>query len=269
MCLCPILANADSCSNHDNDRSGCLSLGGCEWTPDNNNGDGFCNDCSVGYANAPCSGSNCPESCQDCASEWQHYGTGQTFDNNDPSINNTTGTSSCPWICEANYYQSGNSCLACPQYSTTQNHPNGGATSITDCKCASHYYMGGSGNNECISCPEHSSCHTNGPDNNTGLTFNNVTCDSGYTRYINNNEVTCSIGCGLYAVSNSSNDGCICNVGYYGDGTTCSACPIGTTSAQGSQNISDCVMTSTTLFCDGTGQNCMQLIPNGITISAH
>ena len=273
LCLFPILANADGpCNNYNDNRSTCLAFGGCYWdAPDDPDDPGYCNSCYGNEYHESCdiTQSNCDNACHTCATG---SGTTWNWDSNAPHPSNsifdyanaTLGQSSCPWICEADYYKSNNSCQQCPTNSTSTQ----GATDIDSCKCNVGYYMGGT-NPGCIDC-------SNVPYllcNATGLTYtsNELSCASGYT--LTRNASTYTVTCEPTPCPNQYatrvNGTCVCIAGYYGDGTTCNECPKGTTSPQGSQNKSDCTMTSATQFCDGNGEHCMHLIPSGITIHAH
>ena len=114
LCLCPILANADSCNTHNGDQSGCLALGGCKWQQDDVDEPGYCNVCDSGTAHAPCTGTNCSEFCLSCSDEWQ-YDENKVFNPSDPNAT-ATGQSTCPWKCEAGYFRNnaGTHCLKCP-----------------------------------------------------------------------------------------------------------------------------------------------------------
>ena len=166
---------------------------------------------------------------------------------------NAEFTDSCNWRCKQRFYKNGNTCNACPTNSTT---PAPGATSISQCTCIGEFYM--NANNECIACPSNTAqC--------AGLSYQTVTCESRYIKSVSNDGmVTCS-PCPEHAVQ--SGNTCVCAIGYYGDGNTCTACPAGMTSPQGATTKSACQMTANTNFCDANGENCMKLLPTGITIN--
>lgn len=123
LCFCPILANADSCNSHNNDKSGCLALGGCKWIPDEGD-DGFCIECEDGYAHAPCTGTNCSEFCLSCSDEWQ-YDENKVFNPSDPNAT-VTGQSTCPWKCDEGYFRdnAGENCLTCPNGGAVESYHN-------------------------------------------------------------------------------------------------------------------------------------------------
>ena len=139
LCFCPILATADSCTDFNDNRSGCLNFGGCEWVPEEND-EGFCTECESGWAHASCSGLGCDDECVNCASANWHYGPHKMY-NSDPSVN-TTGMSECPWKCMDGWFKSndGDSCVQCPDNTLASTVGNrqifGQYDHISDCDCA-------------------------------------------------------------------------------------------------------------------------------------
>lgn len=254
----------DKCVTQNNT---CASWNGCFY-------DSFegCKACDVTSYNNTTTGTN---ACVTCAAQGQYgtwnwvasYTSSQLFVPNSifDRQNAKRGQTSCPWICDTDYYKSVNSCIHCPQHSTSSQ----GSTDITDCKCDAGYYMGGQNMNTCQTCPQHSSnCKQNG---STGLTYLTVDCDPGYTedRDLSNKRVDC-----IECTRNSSlvNGTCTCNAGYYGDASgtngSCTKCPDGTKTDNNNSNarsITDCYMDNTTMFCDGSGY-CNTLIRSGYKI---
>lgn len=232
----------------------CASFEGCEIIEYGGMGGFSCEECQAGYYNTHTSGST---SCKSCETDYDFstVATGKQWSPHDI----TTGNTECPWICTNNWYQSGDNCIHCPSNSTTDGT---GSISINDCKCVAGKYMGGG---VCRTCPANA---TGCP---RGATAATVQCQSDYTKIISPDGVVTCAQCPQNAILNGAT--CECNIGYYattnGTTTTCTQCPFGTTTvATGATSLGDCQMNNTTLFCDANGENCMNLIPSGITINA-
>lgn len=170
-------------------------------------------------------------SCTSCSS-FSYSNPGQIFDT---AYANTYGLSTCPWMCD-----------------------NG-------------YYRGGTGFDECIQCTGSLHCSSTGLEYSNPVS-NGIYC-TGNTQIVYN-DTTHTYSCESCSDSNASLDGtvCKCKEGYYGTlnglNTTCTACPAGTTTgAAGATAKSACHMTQNTKFCDANGENCMKLLPAGITIN--
>ncbi|MBR4507186.1 MAG: hypothetical protein IKP24_01485, partial [Alphaproteobacteria bacterium] len=153
-------------------------------------------------------------------------------------------------------------------------------TTTNTCQCgADHYLKSNNGTWTCAQCPTHSHHNITGSED-----VNDCVCDEDHpTRiYDDNNKL---IECGQCPDSNSTYDSvankCKCIKGYYNTSTdtntvSCTACPAGSTTLDtentpdgiGAESKSACTMNSSTQFCDSRGQNCMNLIPNGVEISA-
>lgn len=162
-----------------------------------------CNLCPAGYYNSNSLGIT--KTCTQCPTSYSVSEAGK-IPNPDAYDD---GQSECPWMCDANYYKSGDSCEICPTGATspagstaptqcqceqnkylTQNNGEyiwqscpthsftnaSGSTSITDCQCEAQYYMGGINNNQCVSCPEHGNCAY------AGRTYLTATCASRYQK---------------------------------------------------------------------------------------
>ena len=212
----------------------------------------LCTECSTSFYNYD--GSNHIAECIPCPNSYPM--SGKIPD----TAAQAPGQSECPWKCDINYYKSGDNCALCPSNSTTDTD---GSDSIDDCKCEAGKYMGG---DVCRTCPANT---TNGCPR--GATAATVQCQSDYTKIISPDGVVTCAQCPQNAILNGTT--CECNIGYYattnGTTTTCTQCPFGTTTvATGATSLGDCQMNNTTLFCDANGENCMNLIPSGITINA-
>lgn len=146
-------------------------------------------------------------------------------------------------------------------------------TTTNTCQCgADHYLKSNNGTWTCEQCPAHSHHNITGSED-----VNDCVCDEDHPKeiYDDNNKL---IECGQCPDSNSTYDSvankCKCIKGYYNTSTdtntvSCTACPAGsTTTGIGATARSACTMNSSTQFCDSRGQNCMNLIPNGVEISA-
>lgn len=282
--LSPTFTMADC--NLNSESTGCASYDGCFFIGGMIN---ECNPCQSGTYN-----SNTLETTDHCTTCPTSYGVSGKIPNPDAYDD---GQSECPWMCDANYYKSGNTCEICPTGATSpagstaptqcqceQNkylaQNNGeyickscpahsftnasGSTSITDCQCEAQYYMGGANDNQCVSCPEHGNCAY------AGRTYLTATCASGYQKNIDTTNHTFT--CDNCSDSNATFDGtiCKCNANYYGEpnglNTTCTACPAGTTGAAGATAKSACHMTQNTKFCDANGK-CMKLLQNATNIN--
>lgn len=144
--------------------------------------------------------------------------------------------------------------------------PSGANWDSNRCKCSANKYLsqGTDGAYSCESCPEHSTSDVGSTN------VNDCRCDSDFPKRNldeNNNLIGCS-ACADNAIFH--NGSCQCNSGYYGDGaSSCTQCPIGTTTTIGATQRSDCKMNHNTKFCYGSGDNkkCMHLIPAGTVIS--
>lgn len=150
--------------------------------------------------------------------------------------------------------------------------------STNTCKCGNdHYLKNNDGTYTCAQCPTHSHHSIIGSED-----VNDCVCDDNYpTRvYDENNKLTGCTQCpDENSVYISASNTCKCIKGYYNTSSTsvsCTACPAGSTTLDtentptgiGATAISECKMTSNTLFCDGNGNNCLNLLPPEITISA-
>ena len=318
--LLPNIVIAEGCGDYTADGSQvCEQSSACIWDQNNNQCTERCptnnNTCTnwsgcyldetntFGSSCAPCghgtyNNTNGANACTPCSSF--SYSTGQIFDT---AYANTYGLSTCPWICDKNYYKSndGNSCVhcptgalspagsdnvngcicptdtphlvynngtysceqcsctqpengsctatynkttrecqttftcnigyydtesdtdsvsctACPSNSTTDNT---GATSISECKCNSGYYRGGTNMNECIQCPDNSTnCISDSP---SGLTAADVECDTNYQRFESDGVVTCE-QCPEHSKYNTNTKSCECANGAngtFGINSTC------------------------------------------------
>lgn len=146
-------------------------------------------------------------------------------------------------------------------------------TTTNTCQCgADHYLKSNNGTWTCAQCPSHSHHSTIGSED-----VNDCVCDEDHpTRIFDDNNKL--IECGQCPDSNSTYDSatnkCKCIKGYYdttpeANTVSCAPCPAGaTTNGIGAQSKTACTMNSSTQFCDSRGQNCMNLIPNGVEISA-
>ena len=247
--LLPFNTFATNCSfNYSTNE--CMSYNGCGIIGDPDGMNGLdCQQCDPGYFNNYNQNS---QSCIDCTNYFDTVNTGQELDNTMFAY----GQSECPWKCTNNWYQSGDNCIHCPSTSTTD---GAGSLSIDDCKCPSTLYMGGG---VCRTCPANAT--TGCPH---GTTANDIQCQPGYTKNVSSDGVVTCTQCPPNSTLNGTN--CECNIGYYENGNICSQCPFGTTTvATGATSITNCQMNNTTRFCDANGENCMNLIPSGITINA-
>lgn len=146
----------------------------------------------------------------------------------------------------------------------------------------------------CSACPEHSQYNANtntcvcasGADNcvcSHNSVYNATTnaCECTQTPYLSGSTANGYLECSACPEHATYNNGCKCIKGYYNSSTdsntvSCTACPAGSTTLDtentpegiGAQSKTACKMNSSTLFCDSRGQNCMNLIPNGVEISA-
>ena len=247
--LLPFNTFATNCSfNYSTNE--CMSYNGCGIIGDPDGMNGLnCQQCDPGYFNNYNQNS---QSCIDCTNYFDTMNTGQELDNTMFDY----GQSECPWKCTNNWYQSGDNCIHCPSTSTTD---GAGSLSIDDCKCDSGEYMGGG---VCRTCPANT---TTGCQR--GTTANDIQCQPGYTKNVSSDGVVTCTQCPPNSTLNGTN--CECNIGYYANGNICTQCPFGTTTvATGATSITNCQMNNTTRFCDANGENCMNLIPSGITINA-
>lgn len=178
----------------------------------------------------------------------------------------------CERCSPAEYSPAGEqSCLPCNNYSFSTGKKYNSANGIagqSECPwmCDKGYYRGGTGFDECIQCT--GSLHCSG----TGLEYSNSVSNDIYctgNTQIVYNDTTHTYSCESCSDSNASLDGtvCKCKEGYYGTlnglNTTCTACPYGTTSTDGST----CQMTPDTQFCDANGENCMKLLSGATNIN--
>lgn len=160
------------------------------------------------------------------------------------TYNKTTGECQTTITCDVGYYKTETSgtisCTKCPSNSTTDGD---GATSISECKCYSGYYRGGTNMDECIQCTGELSC------SGTGLTYSNTSngfsCSDDWQ--LVPDDATNTYSCQSCSDSNAKleNGNCKCNQNYYGtiDGlnTHCEQCPNhSTTDDAGSISISAC-----------------------------
>ena len=285
--LLPTCLIADCSVNTDS--TGCVSYDGCFFVPATGMLDPDCRQCTSGTYNT-----DSLETTDHCTTCPTSYGVSGKIPNPDAYDD---GQAECPWMCNANYYKSGNACEICPTGATspagstaptqcqceqnkylTQNNGeyickscpahsftyNSGSTSITDCQCEAQYYMGGTNDDQCISCPANGNCAY------AGRTYLTATCANNYQKNIDTTNHTFS--CDDCSDSNATFDGtiCKCNANYYGEpnglNTTCTACPAGTTGEAGATAKSACHMTQNTKFCDANGK-CMKLLQNATNIN--
>ena len=261
LCLLPTTLYATTCSNFNGNFTGCYSFGGCSYSVF---GD-VCQKCQAGsYIPSNYSCTNEEDGCDCLSCDFFNYP-----DNAEPDTDNQQeGQSTCPWVCRMYYYKNGNSCTHCPTNSSSEL----GATSINDCKCLTGYYMGGPYDDTCYRCSDSPNLSCTG----SGLTYNSplssvsgFSCSNGQLHRDNiNHTVSCQTCTDANATLSVGT--CYCNTGYYGtpDGmnTTCAKCPSGTTTTgNNNQNINSCKMTAATKFCDGNGNNCMNLLDFGTT----
>lgn len=252
--LFPIHALADCQENSDSNPTGCVSYNGCFFVQASGMMVAECRPCMSGTYNN--NNTNITDHCPNCPDNYNQT----TYPGRIPDPDSRAdGQSECPWKCDINYYKSGDNCALCPADSSSAD----GSTSIDDCKCVAGKYMGG---DVCRTCPANT---TNGCP--CGTTAATVQCQSDYTKIISSDGVVTCAQCPQNAILNGAT--CECNIGYYattnGTTSTCAQCPFGTTTvATGATSLGDCQMNNTTLFCDANGENCMNLIPSGITINA-
>ena len=200
------------------------------------------------------------------------------------TYNGTTHTCGCNTK-NANATFDDNNILTSCECPTTQNATANNENVTFDdtnnaCLCGyNHYLKNNNGTWTCAQCPSHSHHNITGSED-----VNNCVCDATYpTRIYDENDKL--IGCGQCPDSNSTYDNatnkCKCIKGYYdttpeANTVSCAPCPAGSTTLDtentpngiGAESKSACKMNSSTLFCDSRGQNCMNLIPNGVEISA-
>jgi hypothetical protein len=193
--------------------------------------------CEYGYVKSV---SNGVVTCEQCSCTQPENGSCTA------TYNETTGGCQTTITCDVGYYKTETSgtvsCTACPQHSTTDNT---GSTSISECKCYSGYYRGGTNMDVCIQCTGELSC------SGTGLTYSNTSnpngfsCSDGWQLVPNNATKTYS--CQSCSDSNATleNGNCKCKQNYYGTiaglDTQCTACPQhSTTDGAGSTGISAC-----------------------------
>jgi len=210
-----------------------------------------CRTCMAGTYNN--NNTNIINQCTDCPNSYDQ----STYSGRIPDPDSRAdGQSECPWKCDTNYYKSGDNCALCPSYSTTD---GAGSLSIDDCKCVDGKYMGG---DVCRTCPANAT--TGCP---RGTTADDIECQPGYTKNVSSDGVVTCTQCPPNSTLNGTN--CECNIGYYANGNICTQCPFGTTTpTTGATSITNRQMNNTTRFCDANGENCMNLIPSGITINA-
>lgn len=225
--LLPTCLIADCSVNTDS--TGCVSYDGCFFVPATGMLDPECRPCESGTYN-----SDSLETTDYCTTCPTSYGVSGKLPNPDAYDN---GQAECPWMCDANYYKSGNACEICPTGATSP----AGSDDVNDCICPTGTHL--AYNNGTYSCEQ---CSCTPPENGS--------CTTTY------NETT---GCQTTIT---------CDVGYYKTETSgtvlCTACPAGTTTGTaGATAKSACHMTQNTKFCDANGENCMKLLPAGITIN--
>lgn len=153
-------------------------------------------------------------------------------------------------------------------------------TTTNTCQCGPDYYLNeNNGTWTCAQCPTHSHHNITGSED-----VNDCVCneDNPTRIYDDNNKL---IECGQCPDSNSTYDSatnkCKCIKGYYdttpeANTVSCAPCPAGSTTLDtentpngiGAESKSACTMNSSTQFCDSRGQNCMNLIPPVVEISA-
>lgn len=246
--LFPVHALADCQLNSDS--TGCVSYNGCFFVQASGMIEADCSACMSGTYNND--NLNTTSVCTNCPDNYSQTTYPGRIPNPDSQAD---GQSECPWKCDTNYYKSGDNCALCPANSNTDTD---GSDNIDYCKCVPGYYMGGG---VCRTCP------TNATGCQRGTTAATVQCQSGYTKSISSDGVVTCTQCPQNAILNGTN--CECDIGYYANGDICTQCPFGTTTvATGATSLGDCQMNNTTLFCDANGENCINLIPSGITINA-
>lgn len=232
VCFIPLYANGTSCQNSldsSNNVIGCISYAGCRLVDGGTINGLSCEPCQSGYYNDATM-----TDCAPCSNySFETINTGKIYNADDQSQGNTE----CPWICTAGWYKSDDNCELCPTGATSP----AGSDDVNDCICPTGTHL--AYNNGTYSCEQ---CSCTPPENSS--------CTTTY------NETT---GCQTTIT---------CDVGYYKTETSgtvsCTACPAGTTTgAAGATAKSACHMTQNTKFCDANGENCMKLLPAGITIN--
>lgn len=262
-CLFPVLVNAQGCSDYENNQQGCLLRGGCKWIPDEGD-DGWCEECTAHYYHISCSigNQNCADSCNPCVVdpsnnnwEWNsnfNHPANAVYDSNSAN----TGLSFCPWKCASGYFKDGDSCTPCPEQggSPYREGVDLGAMGDTCCTGGNYLIAIPGGAYQCGIC----GANTNGQNSD-------LSCKCITGAQLNNDGLSCSCP----ANSEVSGTTCICKQNYYNANTDvndempiCERCPNGTfKDDSGNAGITACQMDHRTKFCNGSGGNCMQLIP--------
>lgn len=216
-------------------------------TPVNDSGGGG-GSCS----NTKCS-TQCPAgkycSCGKCVSCPEGYYCGNNKKTACPdgksSVPNSTSYQDC-YVCSQGTYLNNKKCVSCPAGYTTK---SSGATSKDACnvkldsKCAQNQYEDANGN--CQSCPSShpnsavgskgiGSCYRSIPAGNQLLNGKLYTCGentySGVRELKYNQTTAVCTRCPNNSTTkgktgSTSSTACVCNAGYYKDGTSCTICP--------------------------------------------
>lgn len=193
--------------------------------------------------------------------------------------------SGCDWACDADHYKDGNTCPACPNGTQTSGTDITGGIEACD-YCSSGNLIITTTTRKCGICPSNSnytthtceciygaqasydtagflaSCTCNSP---AVLNSEHTACEcpDGYSTTITDGVVQCT-PCLANQISQGGT--CVCDEGYYGDASRCTACPSGTKVARTnnllptSSTQANCRAHSDTKFCDANGQNCMKLL---------
>lgn len=238
----------------DNNHTSCITCPNNNTAPTSytNNDDAHISDCTCNDGNTYL--------IQTTENSTNSYYCGQCEVGVQPNTNNGISTCTCPPTAIRVHGQTVGSYrleCACPNHANWDNNR---------CKCDAGKYLspGTDGIYSCESCPEHSTSAVGSTN------VNDCQCDDDFPNRIldENNKL---IGCSACADNATFYNGsCQCKSGYYGDGTSsCTQCPIGTTTTIGATQRSDCKMTSATKFCYGSDDNkkCMHLIPASTVIS--
>ncbi len=260
--MSPVLADTQcgSITNPDT----CGATAGCYY--DN---DGIeCSGCNELYYNP---GGESNGTCRECGSYtngvWSWAETESTHPDHsvfNPDYNNTTGLSSCPWVCATDYFQNDeNSCAPCPGTSfSIITVDNGYMSNLAACCSGDNYLI--KDDRDQYKCGQ---CGQNQAKTPVTGTSNVYTCTQ----------------CHEYAVVLDNE--CVCKGNTYGDGTTtCTKCPAGMLTVvprngetpeaayervrhdpnfqgePGAREERQCKIGAFTKFCNGNGTNCMRLM---------
>ena len=156
--LLPTCLIADCSVNTDS--TGCVSYDGCFFVPATGMLDPDCRQCTSGTYNT-----DSLETTDHCTTCPTSYGVSGKIPN--PNAYDD-GQSECPWMCDANYYKSGDSCEICPTGATSP----AGSDDVNDCICPTGTHL--AYNNGTYSCEQ---CSGN-TEYDTGT--NTCICTTGY-----------------------------------------------------------------------------------------